>query len=203
VLRERGLADVEITYVSGWHTHEKFVAPNAEHVRAARAKLPPEHRAHARVIFTAHSIPIEMAQRSKYEQQLLETSREVARAAQVDDWVLVYQSRSGRPQDPWLEPDISDYLRAARAEGLEAAVLCPIGFLCDHIEVLYDLDREAADVANEIGLAITRAEAVNDNPQFIDMLADVVLSTLRRYATGRPLPIAHARAIAPASEQRA
>ena len=90
------------------------------------------------------------------------------------DWALVYQSRSGRPGDPWLEPDVCDYLRQARADGLAAAVLCPIGFVCDHIEVLYDLDREAAEVCREIGLPMARAEAVNDDPLFLDMMADVV-----------------------------
>jgi ferrochelatase len=190
-IRERGLRDVDITYVPGWHTHAGFIGTNAAHVRAAREKLPPDLRARARAIFTAHSIPSEMAARSKYAEQLLESSREVARAAGIDDWVLVYQSRSGRPQDPWLEPDICDYLRCAREEGLESAILCPIGFVCDHIEVLYDLDHEAAQVAREIGLTISRAEAVNDNPQFIDMMADVVRATMDRYATGRPLPILH------------
>jgi ferrochelatase len=192
-LAARGLADVDVTYVGGWHTHEKFIATNAEHVEAARAKLPAHMRDTARVVFTAHSIPVEMAQRCKYEEQLLDSAREVARRANIADWALVYQSRSGRPQDPWLEPDICDYLRAARDEGLEAAVLSPIGFLCDHVEVLYDLDREAAQVAQEIGLVMTRAEAVNANPEFIDMMADVVGQTLQRYASGRPLPLLHAR----------
>jgi ferrochelatase len=113
----------------------------------------------------------------------------VAAAAGVGDWALVYQSRSGRPGDPWLEPDVTDYLRQARADGLEAAVLCPIGFVCDHIEVLYDLDREAADVCREIGLTMTRAAAVNDDPLFLDMMADVVLMTIRRYEHGRPLSV--------------
>jgi ferrochelatase len=195
-IRAEGLADIDITYVHGWHTHEKFIAPNAEHVRAALAQLPPDLRSRARVVFTAHSIPVQMAQRSKYTEQLLDSAREVARAAGVSDWVLVYQSRSGRPQDPWLEPDVCDYLRAAHAEGLEAAVLCPIGFLCDHVEVLYDLDREAAQVASEIGLAMRRAESVNDNPVFIDMMAEVIGRTIERYQSGRPLPILHVRATA-------
>jgi ferrochelatase len=192
-IRAQGLADVEVTYVGGWHTHPDFISPNAEHVRAARARLPGHLQDRARVVFTAHSIPLEMAQRSRYEEQLLDTAREVARAAAVSDWVLVYQSRSGRPQDRWLEPDVCDYLRTARAEGLDAAVLSPIGFLCDHVEVLYDLDREAAQVAREIGLTLTRAEAVNDNPRFIDMMADVVAATLQRYRSGRPLPLLHRR----------
>ena len=192
-LREQGLRDIEITYVGGWHTHDGFIATNAAHVRSALARLPDALRAKARIIFTAHSIPVEMAERSRYAEQLLESAREVARRIDAHDWALVYQSRSGRPQDPWLEPDICDYLRAARAEGLEAAVLCPIGFLCDHVEVLYDLDREAAQVASEIGLTITRAESVNDNPKFIDMMSEVVRATMQRYATGRPLPILHRR----------
>jgi ferrochelatase len=193
-LRDRGASDIAITYVPGWHTHPGFIAANAEHVREARAKLPAALRADARLIFTAHSIPIDMAARSRYAEQLADSAREVARATDSADWVLVYQSRSGRPQDPWLEPDICDYLRTARKEGLAAAVLCPIGFLCDHVEVLYDLDREAAQVATDIGLTMTRAEAVNDDPQFIDTMADVVTAAMRRYATGRPLSILHTRA---------
>ena len=105
------------------------------------------------------------------------------------DWALVYQSRSGRPQDPWLEPDVCDYLKAEREAGLEAAVISPIGFVCDHIEVLYDLDTEAAQVCREIGLPMARAEAVNADPLFLDMMADVVMKTVRRYEAGRPLPI--------------
>jgi protoporphyrin/coproporphyrin ferrochelatase len=190
---EQGLADIEITYVPGWHLHDGFLDSNADHVREARARLPAALHAKARLIFTAHSIPAEMAARSKYAGQLLDSAREVARRVEAADWTLVYQSRSGRPQDPWLEPDVCDYLRAARAEGLEAAVLCPIGFVCDHIEVLYDLDREAAQVADEIGLVMARAEAVNDDPRFMDMMADVVQATIRRYVSGRPLPILHRR----------
>jgi ferrochelatase len=192
-LRAQGLTDIQVTYVSGWHTHEGFIESNAEHVRAARSRLPENLRSHARVIFTAHSIPTAMAERSRYVEQLLAGAREVARRTDSADWALVYQSRSGRPQDPWLEPDICDYLRAARDEGLDAAVLCPLGFLCDHVEVLYDLDREASQVAEQIGLVMTRAEAVNDNPKFIAMMTDVVRATITRYATGRPLPILHKR----------
>jgi ferrochelatase len=192
-IRAQGLADVELTYVPGWHLHDGFIDSNADHVREARARLPLSLQSTARLVFTAHSIPIEMAGRSKYAEQLLDSARQVARRVETADWTLVYQSRSGRPQDPWLEPDICDYLRAARDEGLEAAILCPIGFVCDHIEVLYDLDREAAQVAEEIGLVISRAEAVNDDPRFIDMMADVVQATLRRYTSGRPLSILHSR----------
>ena len=133
-----------------------------------------------------------MAATSRYEAQLRESARLVAEEVGIREWAVVYQSRSGRPGDPWLEPDISDYLRRERAAGLEAAVICPIGFVCDHIEVLYDLDREAAAVSREIGLAMARAEAVNDDPLFLDMMADVVLRTITKYEHGRPLPLAAA-----------
>jgi len=131
-----------------------------------------------------------MAAASRYEAQLRESARLVAEKTGISEWTVVFQSRSGRPGDPWLEPDVCDYLRRERAAGLEAAVVCPIGFVCDHIEVLYDLDREAADVSREIGLAMARAEAVNDDPLFLDMMADVVLHTIAKYERGRPLPIA-------------
>jgi ferrochelatase len=192
-VRDQGLADVEITYVAGWHTHESFIAANAAHVRTALSQLPPPLQPSARLLCTAHSIPASMAARSRYQAQLLDSSREVARAVGITQWALVYQSRSGSPGDPWLEPDIGDYLRAAAAEGMKAAVLCPIGFVCDHIEVLYDLDYEAATIAAESGVALTRAAAVNDHPRFVEMMADVVMATVRRHSRGRPLPILHAR----------
>jgi ferrochelatase len=131
-----------------------------------------------------------MAARSQYREQLRESARRVAEAAGLPDWALVYQSRSGRPEDPWLEPDIRDYLRQQHAAGLAAAVICPIGFVCDHIEVLYDLDREAADLCAALGLPMARAAAVNDDPVFLDMMADVVLDTVHRFGSRTPLSFA-------------
>jgi ferrochelatase len=101
----------------------------------------------------------------------------------------VYQSRSGRPDDPWLGPDIGEYLRAARAAGVDAVVIAPIGFICDHVEVLYDLDVEAAAISQEIGLTMARAQSVNDHPLFLDMLADVVMRVCRRYDRAVPLEL--------------
>jgi ferrochelatase len=186
-LRREG-RDVEVTFAGSWFDHPLWIAANAAHVREAIARLPEGMRAHARLVCTAHSIPTAMAEQSRYREQLEISSRLVASDVGVRDWALVYQSRSGRPGDPWLEPDVCDYLRRARAGGLRAAVLCPIGFVCDHVEVLHDLDREAAYVCREIGLTMTRAEAVNDDPTFLDMMADVVMTTIRRYERGRPLP---------------
>ena len=196
-LRARDGADIDVTYVRSWFDHPLFVQANAMHVRAAIDRVPTEVRGRARLIFTAHSIPLSMAARSLYREQLLESSRLVAASAGVSDWALTYQSRSGRPEDPWLEPDICDYLKQEHAAGLAAVVLCPIGFVCDHIEVLYDLDREAADVCRALGMPMARAEAVNDNPLFLDMMAHVVLQTIERYRDRRPLPLAMPSATEP------
>ena len=185
-----GFHDVAVTYVDDWHTHDGFIDTNTRHVTEAIAALPEAVRSRARLVFTAHSIPMNMAGAARYHSQLLESAQLVAERLGRQDWALVFQSRSGRPGDPWLEPDVCNYLRAQRAQGLEAAVLCPIGFVCDHIEVLYDLDVEAAATCREVGLSMTRAQAVNDDPAFVDMMADMVRGTWGRYASGRPLPIA-------------
>jgi len=182
-------AHIDVTYAGSWYDHPLFIEANASHVRAARERLPGQVRSAARLVFTAHSIPLPMAEASRYREQLGESARLIAARSGIVDWTLVYQSRSGRPQDPWLEPDVCDYLRHEHAQGLAAAILCPVGFICDHVEVLYDLDREAADVCAAIGLPMARAESVNDDPLFLDMMADVVLKTIGRYETGRPLPI--------------
>ena len=188
-LTAAGEPGIQMTYAPGWHTHEAFIAANADQVTCALARLPEPVRTDTRLVFTAHSIPDSMAAESRYAAELEESAALVAGALGRDDWTLVFQSRSGRPQDPWLEPDICDYLRAAKQEGLAAAAIVPIGFVCDHIEVLYDLDTEAAAVCREIGLPMTRAASVNDHPRFLDMLADVVGESVRRYQRGRPLPI--------------
>ena len=198
-VREKGLADVEVVYVGDWHADPGFVEANAESAIDALQRLAPELRDRARVIFTAHSIPESMAVRYPYQRHLHETAQAVAEMVRVKlgrtaplDHVLVYQSRSGRPEDPWLGPDVCDYLRDEAARGLAAAVLSPIGFLCDHIEVLYDLDIEAADVCRQMSLPMVRASAVNDHPRFGDAMATAVLQTIARYSSGRPLPIVRA-----------
>lgn len=193
-LRAAGRDDIEMTWVESWFDHTLFVETNAAHVRLARGTLPPDAQADAQLVFTAHSIPVPMAEASQYREQLLAGARKIAERCGMRDWQLVYQSRSGRPQDPWLGPDICDYLRQARANGLKAAVIAPVGFVCDHVEVLWDLDQEAAALCRELGLPMARAEAANADPRFIEMLADVVLRTVRRYRGRRPLPLTSAPA---------
>ena len=188
-LRADGHRDVEVSYVGDWHAHGRFIEAWAARVRAALDALPAPRRDRARLVFTAHSIPVGMAGATLYREQLETSARLVAGRLGRNDWVLVFQSRSGRPQDPWLEPDVCDHLRTAAAGGLDAAVLCPLGFVADHIEVLYDLDVEAGAVCAELGITMRRAAAVNDDPRFLDMMAEVVRSTVDRYRGGRPLPI--------------
>jgi ferrochelatase len=193
-LQHAGFPDVEVTYVGDWHTHPGFIDAAAAHVAASVTDLPGHLLARAMLVFTAHSIPMSMAARYPYQEQYEASARLVAervrqRTGLAMPHATVFQSRSGRPEDPWLGPDICDFLRDRRSTGLEAAVLCPLGFVCDHIEVLYDLDIEAAAVGREIGLALVRARSVNDHPAFINLMADMVLATSERYDGARPLPV--------------
>ena len=142
-----------------------FVEAMADRTRAALAEAP-----QGRLIFTAHSVPVAMAQASPYVAQLERACAAVAAAVGRAEWRLVYQSRSGPPGQPWLEPDICDYLREARSD----AVIVPIGFLSDHMEVLYDLDTEARAVCRELGVRMARAGTAGTHPAIIRMIAELV-----------------------------
>ena len=189
-LAQAGLADVQIAWVDSWYDHPGFIAAAAAQARSALARLPAELAPRAQLVFTAHSLPEAMAAGCRYRLQLLTSARLTAEALGRRDWVLVFQSRSGRPEDPWLGPDVRDYLREARASGLPAAVIVPIGFLCDHLEVVYDLDVAAAGVCREIGLPMIRAGTVGQEPAFIDMMADLVERVVVRHRRFPVLPIA-------------
>jgi ferrochelatase len=186
-LAAAGLPDVEITYVSDWHMHPGFIDANADHLRKALRSIEPAGE--ARLVFTAHSIPVSMAERYPYEVQLHQSMQAIVEKVGARAHDLVFQSRSGRPEDPWLGPDVCDYLREEAGKGLTSAVLCPVGFICDHVEVLYDLDIEAAGIARDVDMRIARASAVNDHPRFIETMTDAVAQTVNRYASGRPLQL--------------
>src|SRR5262249_10124765 len=159
-----------------FYNHPLFVAANAACLTAALEQLPPDRRSRAVVAFTAHSIPASQAANCQYEVQLRETCRLTAAAGGVDPsrWQLVYQSRSGRPDDPWLSPDIGDHLRDLRSCGAAEVVVMPVGFLSDHLEVLYDLDCDARRVADELGLSMIRAATVGTHPLFVQMVRELV-----------------------------
>jgi ferrochelatase len=158
-----------------FYNHPGFIAPNVENLRAALAQIPYERRREACVAFTAHSIPLSMASACDYQAQLLETCRLVAEGAGHARWRLVFQSRSGSPAQPWLEPDICDHLRELKRAGAGDVVVAPVGFISDHMEVLYDLDTEARQVAQEIGLNLIRAATVGTHPTFIRMIRDLIV----------------------------
>jgi ferrochelatase len=170
-----GLPDApEVTFAPAWSQHEGFVAAAADRVRHAVEDVPAADRADAPVVFTAHSIPRSMADASPYVDDFAVAARAVAERAGAEHWLLAYQSRSGSPRDPWLEPDIGQVLQQAAGKGARHIVVMPLGFVCDHVEVLYDLDTEARALAAQNGLAFHRAAAVNDHPQFVAMLAGLV-----------------------------
>lgn len=174
-----------------FYNHPEFIAANVDRVREALGRIPAERLGSARLAFTAHSIPQSMADTSRYVEQLEESSRLVAEALGIpeDRRSLVYQSRSGRPTDPWLEPDILDHLDALRGEGVRDVVVHPIGFLSDHLEVLYDLDEEAQGKAKALGLNLVRSATVGTHPRFVGMLAELIAERVagvgERRAIGR------------------
>jgi ferrochelatase len=169
----------EIHYVPTWHLHPLFIQAVAENVGEALDQLPPARRADAMLVFTAHSVPTAMAAASPYVAEITASSRAVAERLGHPRWQVAYQSRSGSPRDPWLGPDVNDALRTLAKAGTRDVVIAPIGFVCDHIEVLYDLDVEARATAAELGIGFVRASAVNAGPRFVAMLADVVRTALR------------------------
>jgi len=167
----------QIDFADEWHAHPLFIKAVSEQVAQALDKLPHERRAATRIIFTAHSIPAAMAETSPYVSQVTAGAQLVAAALAHPNWSVAYQSRSGNPREPWLGPDICEALRQLASEGAGDVVVVPLGFVCDHVEVLYDLDIEARQVATDVGLNFVRASTVNDHPLFARMLADVVRTT--------------------------
>ncbi|MFJ9952026.1 ferrochelatase [Kitasatospora sp. NPDC091207] len=204
-LAEEGLPELRVDKLRHFYNHPGFVEPMTDATLAALARLPEGVRAGARLAFTTHSVPDTMAESSgapddpargrpggAYVAQHLDVARLVATAVAertgVADrpWELVFQSRSGAPHTPWLEPDICDHLEAQHAAGAPAVVMVPIGFVSDHMEVKYDLDTEAVAKAAELGLPVARAATVGADPRFTAAVRELVLE---RAATERGLPV--------------
>ncbi len=168
----------QVSVLRKFYNHPGFIEANADNLKTARAQISAGRRDSAQVLFTAHSIPLGMAKNSDYEAQLLDTCQAVAERAGVSDWKLVYQSRSGAPGQPWLEPDVLDSLRALQAQGVRDVVLAPVGFVSDHMEVLYDLDTEARELCDQIGLNQVRAATAGTHPAFIAGLRDLIVERM-------------------------
>ncbi|MEE8583323.1 MAG: ferrochelatase [Acidobacteriota bacterium] len=154
--------------------HPGFIGPNAEKVQQALQQIPQDRRSAAILLFSAHSIPLAMARNCRYNDQLQEVCRLVAQELGHPHYRLVYQSRSGPPQQAWLEPDICAALTELRDEGRQDAVIAPIGFISDHMEVVFDLDTEALEHCRQIGLNMVRAATVGTHPQFVAMIRELV-----------------------------
>jgi ferrochelatase len=157
-----------------FYNHPGFIEPMVERVREALDRFPAERRQQVELVFTAHSIPLAMAQTSAYEVQLREATRLVAERAGVRSYQLAYQSRSGAPHVPWLEPDILDLLDSLHADGKDDVIVCPIGFISDHLEVLFDLDEEGAEHAAGLGMTYVRAGTVGTHPRFVAMIRELI-----------------------------
>ncbi len=177
-----GPAAPEVDFARSWAFHPLFISAVAMRTAEALEHIQAERRAHTCLIFTAHSIPTAMAAMGPYVAQVTDGARRVAERVGLSDWRIAYQSRSGNPREPWLEPDINVALRAVAEGGARDVVVVPIGFVCDHVEVLYDLDVGARQTAAALGLNFVRARAVNDHTAFIEMMADVI-----RNHVGHPL----------------
>jgi ferrochelatase len=177
----------EVLKLRVFYNHPGFIEPVAERVCAALEQIPAERRAAAALAFTAHSIPIALAETSRYVQQVEEACRLVARQLARPEYRLVYQSRSGAPGQPWLGPDILEYLRDLAAAGARDVVLAPIGFISDHMEVVYDLDTEARALCEQLGLNMARARTVGTDPRFAAMIRELVLERMGAIAERRAL----------------
>ena len=189
--RAAGASAPQVDKIRAFYNHPDFIAANTERVGETLQKVPSERRQSVHVAYTAHSVPQLMADGCDYEKQLSETCRLVSEGLNIEAsrWRLVYQSRSGRPTDPWLGPDVVEHLRELKERGVNDVVVAPVGFLSDHLEVLYDLDVEAREACDEINLKMVRASTVGTHPRFIGMLCELIQERLSetpdRRAVGR------------------
>ena len=165
---------VRYDYLKPWFDHPFFVKAQADQARGVLTASTPDMRKKPHLLFTAHSIPLEMASACRYADEFRKSSELVAKELGGLEWSIAYQSRSGAPKDPWLEPDVGSELKKIKRDGKETVLLVPIGFLCDNAEVLYDLDIEARKTAEESGLRYLRARTVMDHPAFVEMFAELI-----------------------------
>ena len=192
---EVGPGAPEVDKVRAFFNHPAFVEATIERIEEALRAVPEDARGNVQIVYLAHSIPVSMANSSDYVKQLEEVRRLVSAELGQKNDVLVYQSRSGAPGQPWLGPDILEYLRRVKAENLASAVvLAPISFVSDHMEVLYDLDIEARQLCNLLGLPMTRAKTVGVHPKFIGMIRELILERMNPELERRAVGLLGARA---------
>lgn len=173
-----GANTIEVTPTRRFGAEEGFVSAQAERIEEALSGVPPQLRTRTYPIFCAHSIPVPMSEASGYDRQFAETAAALARATGFTEYAAAYQSRSGRPTDPWLAPDVSETIELVDAQRYQNVLLVPCGFTCDNVEVLYDLDVEARQTALDEGFGYLRAQTVMDHPRFVRLLADLAQEAL-------------------------
>jgi len=179
---ERARAEVgpdapQVDKLRVFYNHPGFIEPMAERVAAALGEVPRERRAAARLIYTAHSLPMAIAKNCAYQEQLHEACRLVSERVDRGQWQLAYQSRSGPPSEPWLEPDVCDCLRELKEKQKDAitdVVIVPIGFVCENMEIVYDLDVQFAALCEELGINMVRAAVVGCHPRFVRMIRELI-----------------------------
>ncbi len=190
--QEVGEAAPQVDKLRLFYNHSGFIRANADAVCEALEKTSEPDS--VQIVFTGHSISVSMASGSRYQQQLEEACYLVSNRVGHPNWRLVYQSRSGAPHQPWLEPDVCDYLTDLKKQGAREVVLSPIGFISDHMEVLYDLDTEAKELCERIGLTMIRAATAGLHPQFVSMIRELILERIdenvprRAWGSNGPAP---------------
>jgi ferrochelatase len=169
----------QIDKIRAFYNHPLFVEANADNIRVALETIPAARRATVEILFTAHSIPLAMALNCHYENQLKEISTLIANKLGHSRYQLVYQSRSGSPTQPWLGPDVCDALRSLKEAGVTDTVIAPIGFVSDHMEIIYDLDTEARQLSEELGINMIRANTAGSHPLFVKMVRELIVERVK------------------------
>lgn len=181
-LEEKGLANIEMLKLRHFFSNPAFINENAKALKEAIAAVDEDKKDNLRILFTAHSVPTAHDEvgggednPNLYSRQVAEASRLVAEAAEISEYDVVWQSRSGNPATPWLEPDIVDHTEEIHAkDGVQAVVVCPIGFISDHMEVIWDLDTELVEAADKLGVQVSRAYTVGPTESFASMIVDLI-----------------------------
>ncbi|HEX9780497.1 MAG TPA: ferrochelatase [bacterium] len=182
---QAGAERVRYAFLPGWHAHPDFIAAQADLMARHAGGRDGISEAGTALVFSAHAIPVSMPGCARYVEDVASTARACAAAVGASRWQVAYQSRSGNPREPWLEPDVETVLRRMPSEGIRRAVVVPIGFLCENVEVLFDLDIEASGAAREIGLEWVRVPTVRAHPAFVGMLAGLVADSAGAVGTAR------------------
>jgi ferrochelatase len=185
----------QVDKLRAFYNHPEFISANVEQIKEALVSVPAEQRSSVPLVFTAHSIPDSMAKNCDYMDQLQETSRLIATELGMENWQLTFQSRSGSTKEPWLGPDVCDYLRELKTDGASDVVVAPIGFVSDHMEIVYDLDIEARQLCEQLGLKMWRARTAGTHPALLRMIRDLILERMdpsreaKFLGARRPVPV--------------